>query len=58
MLTEGREEQKIRVMRPPDIKEINFSHGQALQFAATVETAPEFRCLNIKDCVWPWKSGP
>jgi trigger factor len=36
------EEQKLRVIGPPDIEEINFGHGQALQFAATVETAPEF----------------
>jgi trigger factor len=36
------EEQKIRVIGPPDIEEISFGQGQALQFAATVETAPEF----------------
>ena len=36
------QEQKLRVIGPPDIEEINFGEGQALQFAATVETAPEF----------------
>jgi trigger factor len=36
------EEKKIDVLGYPDIEEIQFSRGQALQFAANVETAPEF----------------
>src|SRR5580698_2733733 len=37
------DEQKIEVVGYPDIEEIQFGRGQALQFAATVETAPEFQ---------------
>jgi trigger factor len=37
------DEQKIDVVGYPDIEEIQFGRGQALQFAATVETAPEFQ---------------
>ena len=40
------EEQKLEVLGQPDIEEIQFSRGQPLQFAATVETAPE-RFLQI-----------
>ncbi len=36
------EEQKLEVLGYPDIEEIQFAPGQNLQFAATVETAPEF----------------
>jgi trigger factor len=36
------EEQKLQVIGRPDVEEIQFAKGQALQFAATVETAPEF----------------
>jgi trigger factor len=36
------EEQKLRVIGYPDIEEVQFERGQALQFTATVETAPEF----------------
>ncbi len=35
-------EQKLDVITYPDIEEIQFGRGQALQFAATVETAPQF----------------
>ena len=35
-------EQKLNVIGYPDIEEIQFGRGQVLQFAATVETAPEF----------------
>ncbi len=35
-------EQKLQVIGHPDIEEIQFGRGQALQFAATIETAPEF----------------
>jgi len=36
------EDQKLDVLGYPDIEEIQFNRGQPLQFAATVETAPEF----------------
>jgi trigger factor len=36
-------EQKITVVVTPDIEEIQFARGQPMQFAATVETAPEFQ---------------
>ena len=32
----------IQVVGYPDVEEIQFGKGQALQFAATIETAPEF----------------
>jgi len=41
-------EQKLEVIGYPDIEEIQFSRGQALQFAATVETAPEFELPEYK----------
>lgn len=36
-------EQNLNVVGYPDIEEIQFARGQALQFAATLETAPEFQ---------------
>ncbi len=42
------EEQKLRVVGQPDIEEIQFDRGQALIFAATVETAPEFQLPEYK----------
>jgi trigger factor len=42
------EEQKLEVLGYPDIEEIQFARGQALQFAATVETAPEFELPEYK----------
>jgi trigger factor len=42
------EEQKLDVLGQPDIEEIQFGRGQALQFAATVETAPEFELPDYK----------
>jgi trigger factor len=42
------EEQKLDVVGPPDIEEIQFSRGQPLQFAATIETAPEFELPEYK----------
>jgi trigger factor len=42
------EEQKLDVLGMPDIEEIQFSRGQPLQFAATVETAPEFELPEYK----------
>jgi trigger factor len=35
-------DQKLHLVGQPDIEEIQFGRSQALQFAATVETAPEF----------------
>jgi trigger factor len=37
------DEQKLDVLGQPDIEEIQFNRGQAMLFAATVETAPEFQ---------------
>src|SRR6185436_13636480 len=42
------EEKKIDVLGYPDIEEIQFGRGQALQFAATVETEPEFQLPEYK----------
>jgi trigger factor len=42
------EEQKLDVLGYPDIEEIQFGRGQALQFAATVETAPDFELPEYK----------
>ena len=42
------EEQKLDVLGQPDIEEIQFSRGQPLQFAATIETAPEFELPDYK----------
>jgi len=36
------DEQNLDVLGYPDIEEIQFGRGQALQFAATIETSPEF----------------
>jgi trigger factor len=42
------DEQKLDVLGHPDIEEIQFGRGQALQFAATVETAPDFELPEYK----------
>jgi trigger factor len=42
------EDQKLDVLGYPDIEEIQFTKGQPLQFAATVETAPEFELPEYK----------
>jgi trigger factor len=42
------EEKKISVIGYPDIEEIQFGRGQVLQFAATVETTPEFQLPEYK----------
>ena len=42
------EEKKISVVGYPDIEEIQFGQGQNLQFAATIETAPEFQLPEYK----------
>ncbi len=41
-------EQKLDVVGYPDIEEIQFGKGQSLQFAATIETAPEFEMPEYK----------
>jgi trigger factor len=42
------EEQKLEVLGHPDIEEIQFSRGQPLLFAATIETAPDFQLPEYK----------
>jgi trigger factor len=42
------DEQKLDVLGQPDIEEIQFNRGQPLQFAATIETAPEFELPEYK----------
>jgi len=42
------DENKLDVLGYPDIEEIQFSRGQPLQFAATMETAPEFELPEYK----------
>ena len=42
------EAQKLDVLGQPDIEEIQFGRGQPLQFAATVETTPEFELPEYK----------
>ena len=39
---------KLDVVGYPDIEEIQFGRGQALQFAATIETAPEIQLPEYK----------
>lgn len=39
---------KLHVVGAPDIEEIQFGKGQSLQFAATLETAPEFELPDYK----------
>jgi trigger factor len=42
------DEQKLDVLGYPDIEELQFGRGQALQFLATVETAPDFALPEYK----------
>lgn len=42
------EQKNLRVLISPEIEEIQFGRGQALQFAATIETAPSFELPNYK----------
>ena len=42
------DEKKIAALGYPDIEEIQFGRGQSLQFAATIETAPEFQLPEYK----------
>jgi trigger factor len=41
-------EKKIAAIGYPDIEEIQFGRGKTLQFAATIETAPEFQLPEYK----------
>ena len=41
-------DEKISVVGQPDVEEIQFGKGQALQFAATLETAPDFELPEYK----------
>jgi trigger factor len=41
-------EQKLSVVGQPEIEEIQFTRGQPLQFAANLETAPEFELPEYK----------
>jgi trigger factor len=45
---QGIKDKKIEVVGYPDIEEIQFGKGQALQFAATVETAPDFEMPDYR----------
>ncbi len=42
------QEQKITAVLSPEIEETQFGQGQAMQFVATVETAPEFELPEYK----------
>jgi trigger factor len=42
------DDKKLSVVGYPDIEEVQFGRGQALQFTATVETAPEFQLPDYK----------
>src|SRR5262245_13745851 len=44
----GIKEQKLEVVGYPDVEEIQFAPGQPFQFAATVETAPEFEMPDYR----------
>jgi trigger factor len=41
-------EQKLRIVGYPDLEDIQFGKGQALQFAATVEVEPDFELPEYK----------
>lgn len=45
---QGMKDQKLNVVGYPDIEEIQFGRGQALQFAATVEINPEFELPDYR----------
>jgi trigger factor len=45
---QGVKEKKIEVVGVPDLEEIQFGRGQTLQFAATVETAPDFEVPDYR----------
>jgi trigger factor len=41
-------EQKLSIVGQPEIEEIQFTRGQPLQFAANIETSPEFELPEYK----------
>ena len=45
---QGIKDKNIEVLGYPDIEEIHFERGQALQFAATVEIQPEFEMPDYR----------
>jgi trigger factor len=45
---DGIKSKKLDVLGYPDIEEIQFGRGQALQFAATIETNPEFELPDYR----------
>jgi len=45
---QGIKDQKLEVLGYPDIEEIHFERGQALQFAATVEIQPQFELPDYR----------
>jgi len=47
-LRKALDEQKLHIIGQPDIEEIQFTKGTNFQFAATVETAPEFELPAYK----------
>ncbi|HEY3857628.1 MAG TPA: trigger factor [Verrucomicrobiae bacterium] len=44
-------EQKLSIVGQPEIEEIQFTRGQPLQFAANIETSPEFELPEYKGIV-------
>jgi trigger factor len=44
----GLEDNKIRPLLQPEVEEVNFKRGEALNFLATVETAPDFEMPEYK----------
>ena len=42
------DEKKLDVLGYPDIEEVDFGRGKALQFTATIETAPEFELPDYR----------
>lgn len=42
------DQEKLQVVTQPDIEEIQFGRGKALQFAATIEVEPEFELPEYK----------
>jgi len=45
---QGIKDQKLEVLGYPDIEEIHFERGKALQFAATVEIQPQFELPDYR----------
>ena len=48
---QGIKDQKLNVIGYPDIEEIQFTRGEALQFAATIEINPEFELPDYRGLV-------